>query len=137
MWERIEPTDTCWLWRGYIDPDGYGQYLGRPAHRVVYERLICALSKDLQLDHRCRNLICVNPAHLEPVTQLENMLRALPHRRPKTHCVHGHEYTADDFDSKGHRACRKCKRIRSQQEREGEARTRELREKSAQDALPG
>ena len=113
MWDRVEPTLTCWIWHGYVDPDGYGQYLGRPAHRVVYERLICEIPADLQLDHLCRNRLCVNPAHLEPVTSEENTRRAWAYRKsaPKEgHCLRGHKYTAEDFAANGRRKCRTCQR---------------------------
>lgn len=70
----------CWLWCKSMRSDGYGQVLsGRakiPAHRHIYERLIGPIPDELQLDHLCRNPRCVNPAHLEPVTQRENIRRS-------------------------------------------------------------
>lgn len=72
----------CWLWRGYCDPKGYGYYdrrdgSTRRAHRIVYE-LVCGVIPDgLFLDHLCRKPSCVNPAHLEPVTHLENQRRGV------------------------------------------------------------
>lgn len=33
-------SNGCWEWIGYINPDGYGRYLGRGAHRVSYELFV-------------------------------------------------------------------------------------------------
>jgi hypothetical protein len=41
----------------------------------MYERHIGPIPEGLQLDHLCRNRACINPAHLEPVTNLENLRR--------------------------------------------------------------
>ncbi len=71
----------CWAWRGYVGVNGYGQigirgkrYL---AHRVVWQREHGSIPEGLELDHLCRNTICVNPNHLEPVTHRENSSRAM------------------------------------------------------------
>src|SRR6185369_17164459 len=71
----------CWLWTGPIKPSGYPnvfEYRGarQPAHRHFYERFVGPIPVGLDLDHLCRTRRCVNPAHLEPVTRLENMRRA-------------------------------------------------------------
>lgn len=47
----------------------------RPAHIVFYERAHGPVPAGLQLDHICRNRRCVNPDHLEPVTQAINVQR--------------------------------------------------------------
>ncbi|WP_353848602.1 HNH endonuclease signature motif containing protein [Cellulomonas sp.] len=53
----------------------------------------------MQLDHLCRVRECVNPLHLELVTQRENILRGespAAHHARKTHCDHGHEFTPEN-----------------------------------------
>lgn len=123
----------CWLWTAAKDRHGYGRYqLGRPtpeapsrrktvfAHRIVYELLVG--DPGPELDHLCRIPACVNPAHLEPVTHRENILRgpALEamnaYNRSKTHCPQGHPYEGDNlyfYVAKNgwvNRQCRLCKR---------------------------
>lgn len=74
------PESGCWLWIGPIDKGGYGRltWQGRKtsAHRVVYRILRGRIPARRVLDHLCRVRSCVNPDHLEPVTIVENNLRA-------------------------------------------------------------
>lgn len=78
---RIEPVppSTCWVWTGACTNGGYGttSVLGRGwmVHRLVYTTLVGPIPAGLTLDHLCRARSCVNPAHLEPVSQRENNLR--------------------------------------------------------------
>jgi hypothetical protein len=51
------------------------------AHRFAYEQLHGPVPAGLQLDHLCRNRACVNPDHLEAVTQLVNIRRAADYAR--------------------------------------------------------
>lgn len=75
----------CWTWQLAKTPPtartagGYGKIRvdGRDklAHRHYYETHVGPIPAGLDLDHACRNRDCVNPAHLEPVTHLENVRR--------------------------------------------------------------
>ena len=76
----VDPDTGCWNWQLFVSARGYGRSGGKDhssslAHRVVYERLVGPIPEGLQLDHLCRNPRCVNPAHLEPVTQNVNQRR--------------------------------------------------------------
>lgn len=122
FWSKVEPTGFCWNWAAHKSRDGYGRFSldGRPveAHRVAYELLIGPIPDGLVIDHLCRNRRCVNPDHLEPVTNAENIRRgAVAHaarakQMAKTHCPKGHPYSGGNLriHPNGGRACRACAR---------------------------
>lgn len=124
----------CWEWTGSKDRGGYGRfsYERKPvlAHRWIHEKINGPVPDGLQLDHLCRNRSCVNPNHLEVVTQRENMMRgdgpSAKHAR-KTHCTYGHEFTEENtYRHKGNR--RMCRTCMNRRHRERSARTRAARE---------
>ena len=45
-------------------------------HRLAYEIFVGPIPPGLVIDHRYRKRWCVNPYHLEPVTNAENIRRA-------------------------------------------------------------
>lgn len=112
----------CWMWTGVLNPGGYGDFsVGRKhvgAHRTAYEQFVGRIPDGLHLDHLCRNRACCNPAHLEPVTAGENVLRGVGFAAQKamqTHCINGHEFTRENTmprKGRGGRECRQCKRDR-------------------------
>lgn len=125
---EVEANTGCWHWAAYLSDGGYGIFAfnGRAggAHRFAYEHFVGPIPEGLTIDHLCRVRECVNPDHLEPVTQSENARRG-DHRnkgdanRRKTHCPQGHPYdrgnTRHAVQAGGHkeRRCVTCIRDRS------------------------
>jgi DNA-binding XRE family transcriptional regulator len=71
----------CWVWLRNINEKGYGKIGWKTrAHRAYYERFVGPIPEGMMLDHLCRIRACVNPDHLEPVTNGENVRRGLRHR---------------------------------------------------------
>ncbi len=75
----VDPVTGCWVWQRSKDKDGYGRAhangRGYRAHRVEYEKVHGPIPDGMQIDHLCLNKSCVNPAHLEVVTTVENTRR--------------------------------------------------------------
>lgn len=88
-WSKVEwaSRDECWLWTGALNDSGYGVILIDDhrtlmyAHRVIYERFVGPIPAGMTLDHLCRTRHCVNPTHVEPVTNAENVRRGVEARR--------------------------------------------------------
>ena len=134
VYERFEKkfskndTTGCWIWTGCIVqcahhskkwPYGHFSKDGRqmPAHRASYELYKGAIGENLDIDHLCRNTLCVNPAHLEAVTHSENIRRGYALKPLVTHCKNGHEYIQENTYFKKRpggtitRECRTCRKI--------------------------
>ena len=123
FWAKVEKTDTCWLWTGSKKPTGYGllwldKTKSLAAHRFAYQLFKGPLQEGLVIDHLCRNPSCVNPDHLEQVTQRINNLRATTgfafRNATRTHCPKGHAYDeANTQIYSGSRNCKTCSRERN------------------------
>jgi hypothetical protein len=68
--------EGCWGWAGTTNSAGYSNYShgGKQAyaHRLSYEIHIGPIPEGKFIDHMCFNRSCVNPAHLQPVTNKQN-----------------------------------------------------------------
>ena len=126
-----EPMSGCWLWLGYLLDQKPTKQYGRLswydekqkrqrmklAHVKSYELYVGEVPEGKVLDHICKNTFCVNPEHLEPVTQWVNMQRST--HATKTHCIHGHPYSdgmeiyvRNDIHGKQYRRCLTCYRLK-------------------------
>jgi hypothetical protein len=76
---EVDLRTGCWIWQHGRTTEGYGQaWDGRrqtTAHRFMYEQAHGSVPDGTELDHLCRNTLCCNPAHLEPVPHEENVRR--------------------------------------------------------------
>lgn len=118
---KIRRYDSCWSWIGAKSPSGYGRFRLKnktiAAHRFSFELFKNEISDNYQIDHLCKNTSCVNPNHLECVTQQVNIQRSLAGKlnnwnTKKTHCKRGHELNKDNLNpyklKQGQRRCIKC-----------------------------
>ena len=119
----VVPFVGCWMWMGRLTHEDYPVLGGRNgrnvlAHRYSYEKSVGPIDDGMVMDHLCRNRWCVNPAHLEQVSNIENVMRgnSLPARNSrKIACKHGHDLSIGSpnvrISPEGWRECRACDRI--------------------------
>lgn len=137
FWAKVDQSNgvlSCWHWQGTIDPEtGYGSvrvnYQLKRSHRHAYELRNGPIPAGAVIDHDCHNNSgctdvpcahrkCVNPRHLEAVSQSLNTERGRSgsHNSDKTHCPQGHPYSPENtlpqHNGRGRR-CRECGRLRA------------------------
>jgi len=129
FWAKVERKgpNECWPWTAAVmKKTGYGVFHPRKpetklAHRVAYESQHGAIPDGMYVDHACHNgkgcppgpcphRKCCNPAHLEAVTNAENVNRSHNSNIQKTHCPRGHAYTPENtrLQIKASTTSRKC-----------------------------
>ena len=92
------------------------------AHWLLFEEVNGRIPAGLEIDHLCKNKLCINPDHLEAVTHAENMRRRFGNK--PNHCTKGHEYTPENtYYEIGNvksrymkRTCRTCKKRRNREQ---------------------
>jgi len=125
-----DDLDSCWLWLGKPKKNKTGTPYGTlrvgnkliPAHQFAYELFVGPIPQGCELDHLCRNTMCVNPLHIEPVAHRVNVLRGISPNAinaRKTHCPKGHSYNKENtyVNANGHRSCKICHKTYVQQHR--------------------
>jgi hypothetical protein len=150
--ERSAPQPNgCVHWTGHLNANGYGKIsvdkTMRLAHRALYQELNGKLPDDTLLDHTCHNedrscsggptclhRRCVNPEHLEPVSNKVNQERSINTAAGRSaiqnECARGHEYTPENTytDKHGWKRCRTCDRRRADEARSAPGRPSSIRE---------
>jgi len=115
--DRSGGPDACWPWTGANNgPLGYGVAwtpTGKEyAHRASYEFYVGPIPDGHVLDHTCRNPPCINPTHLEPVLQVENIDRGFANFGQCLCKKNLHDITLPGsvlIDGQGFRRCRVCR----------------------------
>lgn len=131
FWSKAQRQGDCLVWTGATDSSGYGNFAvwlsetkrsARSAHRVAFELVRGEIPEGCELDHLCRNILCIEPAHLDPVPHLENVRRGKRYAlyEAPTHCKNGHPFTEENtYWQKGKwRSCRICGREHSRRWKE-------------------
>lgn len=127
FYDQVSAAGECWLWAGFVQENGYGKFSypgGQYAHRFAQESFNGPIPAGMTVDHfrypdsGCIGPSCVNPEHLRPATQRENILRSggiTSHAASKTQCPQGHPYSGDNLyiNPSGDRLCRECNRTRA------------------------
>lgn len=117
-----DEASGCLLWQGPVDKTtGYGRFGSQWAHRAAYERSVGPIPDGHQIDHvaarGCVHRHCVEPSHLEAVTQVENIRRQpnVLRQVEATECPSGHPYSGENLrlrvvNGRTKRGCRQCDR---------------------------
>lgn len=100
MTRYIENQAGCWIWQGATNKaTGYGTLSNDYAHRLFFEATKGEIPAGMTIDHLCKVRNCVNPDHLEAVSQRVNNCRSgnpAGLNAQKTHCLNGHEFSPEN-----------------------------------------
>lgn len=124
LWAKttVNPETGCWEWQGWRNHAGYARakFAGETQvlrlHRRTYAAVHGEIPDGMTIDHLCRVRHCINPVHLEAVSQRENALRGNTVNAAnlaKTHCLRDHPFDEQNTYRypDGRRGCRACMAI--------------------------
>jgi hypothetical protein len=124
----------CWLFTGATNSRGYGLTAidgngsTRLAHRAAYQLLVGPVPEGRIVYHTCAVRRCCNPEHLVAAYPKQAMAHVQAAGRAvrsvvaetnaaKLACKRGHAFSPENtiLDSRGHRTCRECKRMKDRE----------------------
>lgn len=115
----IKLDNGCWI-LSTATANGYSQFghLGVKyrAHIFSYKNFVGPIHGTNEIHHKCEFKPCVNPDHLEQLTNQEHLMKhpnnILCQNALKTHCPQGHEYNDENtFRDKKGRQCKACRKV--------------------------
>lgn len=124
----------CWIFTGAVNSKGYGLTAidgdgsTRLSHRAAYELLVGQVPAGRVVYHTCAVRRCCNPEHLvaaypkQAMAHVQAAGRAVrsvlaERNAAKSACKRGHAFAPENtlLDSRGHRTCRECKRMKDRE----------------------
>ena len=127
---KVNSETSCWEWTDFVSKLGYGRMKVNGkfivASRLSYMLFNGDIPFGLVVDHLCRVRHCVNPDHLEAVSNYENCVvrgsGPMAVKARQTHCKRGHEFTeenthrfAQQNSTRHGRQCKQCAVTRKQE----------------------
>lgn len=104
FYQQAEITSTgCWLWER-TDKEGYPYFGKLRLNRFIFKLVNGPISSSVEVHHTCLNTACINPNHLQALTNAEHHIA-----HTMTHCRRGHLFTSENTRYQGRqRLCRTC-----------------------------
>ena len=120
FWKFVDKKrdNECWPWMGGVSTHGYAKFENSHASRWMY-KLTNGDPGELVVDHICYNTLCVNPSHLQAITQKQNIHRTRRYlrNRNRTEFECGHPFEASNFvkriNERPWKECKMCANIRN------------------------